>query len=141
MQSQSSNNVSTTMIICVNSYNQGIPSGHFCPYAQEGKGYEFYSLVQLIVGIENVLNSASFPQSFTVARSFFATPESEIVSRKGPSILRGERATFMVKILFRQHTSWQGTITWLENKSEQAFRSVLELILLMDSALNSTEKD
>ena len=48
---------------------------------------------------------------------------------------RGEAATFALRILFRQNASWQGSITWLEGEAEQSFRSVLELILLMDSAL------
>jgi len=52
---------------------------------------------------------------------------------------RGEQATFEMQIIFRQHTSWQGVITWLEEKMEQSFRSVLELILLMDSALRKAE--
>jgi len=37
--------------------------------------------------------------------------------------------------MFRQHASWQGGVLWVEGKAEQSFRSALELILLMDSAL------
>ncbi|MBQ3147093.1 MAG: hypothetical protein IJB91_05120 [Oscillospiraceae bacterium] len=49
----------------------------------------------------------------------------------------GDLATFAVKILFRQNASWQGSVTWLEGKREQSFRSVLELILLMSTALET----
>ena len=52
----------------------------------------------------------------------------------------GKIATFAIKILFRQNTSWQGSILWLEWGEEQSFRSVLELIYLMDNALNKTVK-
>jgi hypothetical protein len=38
-------------------------------------------------------------------------------------------------VLFRQNASWQGSITWMEGKQEQSFRSALELIFLMNSAL------
>ena len=44
--------------------------------------------------------------------------------------------TFAVRILFRQNASWQGSVTWLEGNREESFRSVLELIFLMDSALS-----
>lgn len=43
-------------------------------------------------------------------------------------------------MIFRQHTSWQGVVIWLEQQMEQSFRSVLELILLMDSALRSRDE-
>ncbi len=45
-----------------------------------------------------------------------------------------------MRILFRQHTSWQGVAVWMEKKLERKFRSVLELIMLMDSALRREEE-
>ncbi len=42
--------------------------------------------------------------------------------------------TVIVKILDQQSATWQGTITWAETGRTEAFRSVLELIRLMDSA-------
>jgi len=56
-----------------------------------------------------------------------------------PTGVRGEQETFDVKILFRQNASWQGSVVWLEQKQEQSFRSVLELILLFDSALTQKQ--
>ena len=37
-----------------------------------------------------------------------------------------------MRIMFRQNSSWQGTVTWVDGKMEESFRSVLELIILMD---------
>ena len=50
---------------------------------------------------------------------------------------RGNAATFEMRVLFRQHASWQGELLWLEKNTRQSFRSVLELITLMDSALRA----
>ncbi|HBU12382.1 MAG TPA: hypothetical protein DEB31_06560 [Clostridiales bacterium] len=47
------------------------------------------------------------------------------------------KATFLIQILNRQHATWQGTVKWLENNQEIPFRSELELIRLMDSAMES----
>ena len=44
-------------------------------------------------------------------------------------------ATFKVKVLFRQNASWQGKIEWIEENMETSFRSVLEFVKLIDSAL------
>ncbi|MBQ6876068.1 MAG: hypothetical protein IJN46_07520 [Lachnospiraceae bacterium] len=51
---------------------------------------------------------------------------------------KGIKATFSVQILFRQNASWQGSVLWVERKIEESFRSVLELLLLIDNALSST---
>ena len=48
---------------------------------------------------------------------------------------RGALASFSIRLLFRQNASWQGILTWIEGGQEQYFRSVLELVLLMDNAL------
>ena len=42
-----------------------------------------------------------------------------------------------MRVLFRQHASWQGELLWLEKDARQSFRSALELITLMDSALRA----
>lgn len=45
------------------------------------------------------------------------------------------RETFVVQILNRQNATWQGVITWTEGRQTQSFRSALEMIKLIDSAL------
>lgn len=45
------------------------------------------------------------------------------------------KATFIVQVEFCQNASWQGKIAWTDQKKEQNFRSALELLKLMDEAL------
>lgn len=44
-------------------------------------------------------------------------------------------AQFSVRVLYSQNTSWQGTVYWLDNKTTAYFRSVCELLILLDGAL------
>ncbi len=44
-------------------------------------------------------------------------------------------ATFLVRIQYRQNTSWQGTVQWLEEKKTCVFRSELELMMLINKAV------
>ena len=44
--------------------------------------------------------------------------------------------TFIVKIMNRQNSTWQGTITWVDEHRTQNFRSALELIKLIDDVLD-----
>lgn len=48
------------------------------------------------------------------------------------------RETFVVKILNRQNSTWQGNITWVEGQKSRNFRSALEMLKLMDGALDDT---
>ena len=88
---------------------------------------------------EEMLELNNEPQSDTVHRSFSSFLLSPASGNHRNHRSKGERATFELQILFRQHTSWQGVLFWKEQHREQSFRSVLELILLMDSALRGLE--
>ena len=48
--------------------------------------------------------------------------------------------TFIVKILNKQNSTWQGNVTWVEEQQTQNFRSALELIKMIDGALDETIK-
>lgn len=123
-----------TTIVCVDSYEERMLCGRFYnPYLAEGK--RFRCMTHFLLEMEQTLNIMEFPQSFTALRSF-ASPPCLATGPPEPDVLVGAKATFALRILFRQNASWQGSVAWLEGKREQSFRSVLELILLMDSAMS-----
>ena len=49
-------------------------------------------------------------------------------------------ATFVVRILFKRNTTWQGTICWKEKRCQVNFRSFLEMLLLMQDAVLYSEE-
>lgn len=49
---------------------------------------------------------------------------------------REDRGTFVVRVRHRQNATWQGEVLWAEENETQNFRSVLELIKLIDNALD-----
>lgn len=123
--------------ICIDSYEDGILRGRF--YGSDGSAQAFPSLSRFLMLMEEMLEATNEPQSDTLRRSFSALllqPNSGI---HWNSIPKGSLATFELQVLFRQHSSWQGLLFWKEQHREQSFRSVLELILLMDSALRRIE--
>lgn len=44
--------------------------------------------------------------------------------------------SFLVVIKETQYNTWQGTIEWIEKNEKQSFRSALEMIKLIDSAID-----
>lgn len=123
--------------VCIDSYEDGIFRGRF--YGPGGEEQQFHSLSRFLVMMEEMLERKGEPQSDTSRRSFSAFLQPTAGGAAQGNIRRGKLATFELQILFRQHTSWQGMVRWKEQHQEQRFRSVLELILLMDSALRETE--
>ena len=125
-----------TTMICVDSYENKCATG--CLYnAYFDHGIAFKSTMELLINIESMLEEMNMPQSFTGKRSFSRSEEKAEIKSVNDSVREGKLATFSLRILFRQNASWQGSVTWCEGRSEESFRSVLELLMLMDSALES----
>lgn len=124
-----------TMRVCVDSYADREMRGRaFHPLFGEG-GRRFPSMMQLLVDLDSAMDEANCPQSFTSHRTFARSQEGGAVEACMQGRESGRLATFAIRMLFRQHASWQGTVTWVESGAEEAFRSVLELLFLLDSAL------
>ena len=52
----------------------------------------------------------------------------------------GDIGTFIVRVQHRQNSSWQGRITWMEEDRTIQFRSVWEMIKLIESAVDSVSQ-
>ena len=107
------------------------------PYFEEEPYFD--NLTQLLIRMEGLLDALDFPQRSMEGRAF-DQPEQRAAAgapRPAPEALGEQKplATFQLSVLFRQNASWQGSPTWLERAEEARFRSVLELVGLLDSAL------
>ncbi|MBE6955666.1 MAG: hypothetical protein E7449_07160 [Ruminococcaceae bacterium] len=124
-----------TFLIYLDRYDDGIPCGQiFHPQTEEC--LHFRGLTQLLLSMEQTMDLENLPQSFQSVRTFF--PFVGTFSNNADAQPRvGKLATFALQILFRRNASWQGSISWLEGKQRQSFRSVLELVHLMNSAMEA----
>ena len=123
----------SALLICVDDFSGSIPSGKIYQ-AEEGEDISFQGLIQLLIQMERILDEMEFPKAFTAVRSFQETIPKE-PERSEENVRKGRLATLSVKVIFRQNTSWQGSVAWLDEQKEQSFRSVLEFIMLLNSAL------
>ena len=139
MQVRMTANEYRTTVVCVDSYRDNILHGRlFNPYLHGAAPFD--SLMQWILRMEELLDEMRFPQPFSESRAFAPVTFPPLEVAADLNAQKGELATFAVKVLFRQNASWQGSVTWLEGGREESFRSTLELLLLMHSALVSGEK-
>ena len=49
----------------------------------------------------------------------------------------GDIGTFIVRVQHRQNSSWQGRITWMEDDKTVCFRSIWEMIKLIENAVDT----
>jgi hypothetical protein len=96
----------------------------------------FRSTMDFILSMEKLLEELNWPQSFSSRRAFKNVEDNTLLTETAKTVKAGELATFSIRILFRQNSSWQGSIFWHEKNQGESFRSVLELLTLMDSALS-----
>ena len=118
--------------VCIDSYEDGVLTGRIYN-SRLGEAGSFRSTVGFLKRMEQLLAIEDSPQPFNRVRIFQPVishlPDADAITRPRT----GKLATLELHILFRQNSSWQGSLTWIEGK--QHFRSVLELIFLVDSAL------
>lgn len=120
--------------VCIDSYDNGVLTGRIYN-SRFGEAQSFRSMTGFLTGMERILAIEDTPQPFNTVRTFrpviHPLPDTPAIIL--PRV--GKLATLELHILFRQNASWQGSILWAEGRKEERFRSVLELIFLMDSAL------
>jgi len=133
--------------ICIDSNGSGDYQG--CVWQQyDSQPIIFEGMVDMILQMDKLFDLWGFPQAGLKTRSFV----DEVSDIKHVNILdksqklkkidvqekTGKRGTFIVHVKFRQNASWQGEVVWREQNKRMHFRSVLELMKMIDSALEST---
>ncbi|MCI9348704.1 MAG: hypothetical protein HFF83_05660 [Oscillibacter sp.] len=103
----------------------------------------FVSGEQAVFLMEQLFDSLQFPYPSTLERSFSEELKSAPTSRQerlmnDEDLLsrHGDLGSFIVRVQHRQNSSWQGTLTWMERDKTVHFRSIWEMIKLVESALN-----
>ena len=128
--------------MCIDNINDGELSGriYHC-YSKEP--WKFTNILQLIELADDFFDRLEFPQASTSARSFTSIQFSgvdRLDKVRSPEDFienRGQKGTFFLNVRYRQNSSWQGSVTWVEEQREQHFRSALELLKLIDGALDN----
>lgn len=60
---------------------------------------------------------------------------------KGGAIMaENKEGTFVVHVNKTENDTWQGQVTWADRDEKLNFRSAMELMSIIDAALNSNEE-
>lgn len=127
---------SRVCIIKFFSYEDKNPCGILQNPNLEGET-RFGSLTQLLFAMDNLFDDIGNPRRTMTPRGFVR--ELPQTGDAGEFASARPIATFRVDVMFRQNASWQGNLVWVEKKQESQFRSVLELLMILDGALREEE--
>lgn len=104
----------------------------------------------IVRSIDRLCDELGFPERALEPRSFTAGRRNRPKVRRGvkivmstPELIKksGDKGTFLVHVQYRQNASWQGQVTWVEKNKTLCFRSALELLKMIDSALDSEKQE
>lgn len=130
-----------TMLICFSSWQDQIAQGELWSYFSKDPR-PFRGLDQLLFAMENAIDEAGRPAAWQEPRQVFEKQSPSQPQASGPyyepQALAGKRGAYYtasVRVYYRQHASIQGELTLSEPPRKIRFRSALELLHLLWSAL------
>ena len=149
--------MSVRMRVDIVSYGNGMMRGELHSQYLDAP-YVFYNLIRMIAKMEEIFDTNRYPEKFMTPRSFGIAKSgkksnSSDSDTKGRDIINdqektdmdemsgGSKCTFEISVRFRQNATWQGQILWAEKNLTQNFRSVLEMLKLMDEAITEGDKN
>ena len=131
------------VVLCVNGSNGGDLIGEFY-HSYSERPVPFSGVGQMVLRMEKLYDYLRFPFPGTNSRTFgkdvkltrLTEERKKIMSDDALLSKHGDIGTFIVRVQHRQNSSWQGRVTWMEKDKTIQFRSVWEMIKLIESAVD-----
>ncbi|MDO4990554.1 MAG: hypothetical protein Q4E45_08640 [Eubacteriales bacterium] len=132
------------VVLCVDGCSGGELSGKLY-HSYRTDAQEFVNTDQMINHMESLYDSLNFPHPGSNERSFLPVKKTDEHYSERDRIMKdesllnkhGDLCTFIVRVQHRQNSSWQGRITWMENDKTISFRSVWEMVKLIENAVDT----
>ena len=126
-------------VVCLDDYQSKIPQGRIC-YPGIEQAICFEGVMELMQGMEYIQELMGIAKTGVEYRTFGTVDHAAQKMTPVEMNAKGKMATFLLHIVGRNSCSWQVTIYWMEAEKEENFRSVLELLWLLNSALVCSEE-
>lgn len=132
------------VVVCIDRGDREEYSGRLYHCYHEGPVW-FGNVLQMVRRMEEFYNALDYPQASTQDRCFIEKRRNDrqevtkVTDRGKIMKQKGEIGTFVVRVQYRQNATWQGQVTWAEGQETRSFRSALELLKLIDNALDIEE--
>lgn len=135
------------VLLCIDRASGGQLAGRLY-HSYSARAEAFGGIEQMTHRMELLYDRLQFPYPGTNQRRF-APPKKEIPRLEDKNKVmsdeeilskHGDIGTFIVRVQHRQNSSWQGRLTWMEQDKTLSFRSVWEMIKLIESAVDTVSE-
>lgn len=126
--------------ICIDENKDGEMAGRLY-HCYDENPWKFSNILKMVELMEELYDRISFPQASTKTRSFVNTAyenkecPQKVQTAQDVAACRGTKGSFLTCVKYRQNSSWQGEVQWLEEGAVHQFISVLELLKILSNAL------
>ena len=129
--------------ICVDQMQHGEIKGRLY-HCYSGEPIIFLNVIELIRMAEKLFDEIAFPQASTKTRSLLQKDNNPTINMRRPEKIlaqsqivekTGVLGTFVTSVRFRQNSTWQGEMYWVEQDEIIKFSNVLDFIKGLDVAL------
>ena len=134
------------IVLCVDSLNPMGCSGRFY-HAYQTEPVAFRTLGEMLFWMEEFFDRLNFPRRGNSSRYFIDSKSTgrppTAAAQEGEKVMsdrellghHGQAETFIVRVQHRQNNTWQGRITWADKNKTLNFRSIWEMVHLMENAI------
>ena len=135
------------VVLCVDHASRWQIRGRLY-HAYSREGLKIANMEQLLFELEHLYDSIDFPHPSTNNRTFqgeiphigHRAGKEKVMSDEELLGRHGDLGTFIIRVQHRQNSSWQGRITWMDQDKTVYFRSMWEMLKLVDSALDTVSR-
>lgn len=136
------NHYDAAIRVCVDEVGEGRVRGYLTSRRLTAP-VPFADLGSLVLQVEEILNRQHFPQAFERTRTFFPDEPGQLpvaedldsgLTREEVDAAHGRVDTFLLYVITRRNTTWQGFVDWLDG-TRSDYSSALELLRLVDRRL------
>ena len=138
------------VVLCVDRISGDMIEGCFY-HSYSTEPVPFSGTRELTLRMEKLYDYLHFPFPGTNQRSFFTAEAPSRLTKERIKVMtddelltkHGDIGTFIVRVQHRQNSTWQGRITWMEEDKTVQFRSIWEMIKLIEGAVDhvSSQED
>jgi hypothetical protein len=136
--------------ICVDDIENNVVSGRvFSRRLKEP--IEFRDLNSLVLRLDRLMDEQNYPQAFQRKRSFklpaprvaknesadeTQNDERPYMDEKTVAAATGDKATFVLQVISRQNTNWQGFVEFPDESGKREFESELGFLEMIKASLS-----
>lgn len=139
MASQKYLGIPNAVVLCIDRFTHVLQGRFYHHFSKDP--IVFDNEMDMLLGMEELYDDMRFPFPGNNERHFIEKENvmkeelTRVLEDEEILDMHGDLGTFIIRVQHRQNSSWQGRITWVEQDKTLYFRSVWEMMKLIEEAL------